>query len=101
MSKMITEIEKPKCCKDCVWYQADKWFGGSCGVSKEENGWNKRIEADEEYDVQKWCPLLPKNDVIPVEWLRKYMDSLPDGSMAYECILVMLERWGKENESNL
>ena len=36
-------------------------------------------------------------DAIPIEWVRKYMDSLPDGSMAYECILVMLERWEKEN----
>ena len=35
---------------------------------------------------------------IPIEWVRKYMDNLPDGSMAYECILVMLEEWEKENE---
>ena len=98
MSKAIIEIEKPKRCKDCFWYQADAWFGGSCRLAKEEDGWNKQIGADEEYDVQKWCPLLPKTEAIPKEWIRDYMRRLPDGSEAYECILVMLEEWEKENE---
>ena len=40
----------------------------------------------------------PTVEAIPVEWVRKYMDGLPDGGMAYECILVMLEDWRKENE---
>lgn len=34
---------------------------------------------------------------IPVEWINKYMNNLPDGSEVYECLLVMLEEWEKEN----
>lgn len=30
---------------------------------------------------------------IPIGWIRDYMRRLPDGSVAYECILVMLEDW--------
>lgn len=36
---------------------------------------------------------------IPVEWINKYMNDLPDSSEAYECLLVMLETWEKENET--
>lgn len=45
----------------------------------------------------------PTVKAIPKEWIRDYMLKLPDGSEAYECILVMLEDWEKENgteESN-
>lgn len=41
---------------------------------------------------------IPTVDAIPKEWIRDYMLKLPDGSEAYECILVMLENWEKENE---
>ncbi len=40
----------------------------------------------------------PTVEAIPKEWIRDYMLRLPDGSEAYECILVMLENWEKENE---
>lgn len=40
----------------------------------------------------------PTVKAIPKEWIRDYMLKLPDGSEAYECILVMLENWEKENE---
>lgn len=43
---------------------------------------------------------LPIVEAIPKEWIRDYMLRLPDGSEAYECILVMLENWEKENETN-
>ena len=39
----------------------------------------------------------PTVKAIPKEWIRDYMLKLPDGSEAYECILVMLEEWEKEN----
>ena len=42
----------------------------------------------------------PTVKAIPKEWIRDYMLRLPDGSEAYECILVMLEDWEKENGSN-
>ncbi len=87
MSKVIIEHEKPKRCKDCVWYQADSWFGGSCVISKEENGWNKTIGADEEYNVQKWCPLRPKNDVIPIDWLRERASRMLDFGEGVERII--------------
>lgn len=41
---------------------------------------------------------IPTVKAIPKEWIRDYMLRLPDGSEAYECILVMLENWEKENE---
>lgn len=78
MSKAIIEIEKPKCCKECVWYQADLWFGGSCKLVKDENGWNKTIKADGEYDVQNWCPLLPKTETIPIEQLLSILPKYDD-----------------------
>lgn len=115
MSKAIAEIEKPKCCKDCVWYQADPRFGGSCAMSKDENGWNKGIGADEEYNVQKWCPLLPKSDIIPVEWiankakeLYQYSIGTPENDDDYykrcaarnesESLKTVLHLWRDENE---
>lgn len=66
MSKAILVIDMPKRCKDCFCYQADAWFGGSCTQVK-ENGWNKRIDADDEYSVQNWCPLRPYQETIPIE----------------------------------
>ena len=39
-------------------------------------------------------------EAIPFEWIRKYMGSLPDGGMAYECILAVLERWETENATS-
>ena len=42
----------------------------------------------------------PTVEAIPKEWIRDYMLRLPDGNAAYECILVMLEDWEKENETN-
>ena len=42
----------------------------------------------------------PTVKAIPKEWIRDYMLRLPDGSEAYECILVMLENWEKENANN-
>ena len=35
----------------------------------------------------------PYLKAIPIEWIKDYMLKLPDGSEAYECILVMLEEW--------
>lgn len=106
MSKAICEIEKPKCCKECVWYQADAWFGGVCTISKDENGWSKDIGADEEYDVQKWCPLLPKNEAIPKEWIKhwciKHYPTYP--RIITEELLKntetwrMIEDWEKESD---
>ena len=104
MSKAIIEIEKPKRCKDCFWYQADAWFGGSCRLAKKEDGWNKQIGADEEYDVQKWCPLLPKTEAIPIEWIKRYIDStLDEGNSqmpGFKAAIIkeMVEEWEKENE---
>lgn len=103
MSKAMIEIEKPKCCKDCVWYQADPWFGGSCKITKKESGWNKTIGADEEYNVQKWCPLLPKNDVIPVKWIKEQLEKeeyrgfLVDHIEWHECLCWLIDKWEKEN----
>ena len=94
MSKAIIEIEKPKRCKDCFWYQADAWFGGSCRLAKKEDGWNKQIGADEEYDVQKWCPLLPKTEAIPIEWLINYEIKNGQETRLQEAIT----QWEKENE---
>lgn len=37
-----------------------------------------------------------RKKAIPKEWIRDYMLRLPDGSEAYECILVMLENWEDE-----
>ena len=59
MPKAVLVIDMPKCCKDCSQYQVDPWFGGSCTQVKEEDGWNKPIDADDEYSVQSWCPLKP------------------------------------------
>lgn len=42
----------------------------------------------------------PTVEAIPKEWIRDYTLRLPDGNAAYECILVMLEDWEKENEAN-
>ena len=39
----------------------------------------------------------PIVEAIPKEWIKDYMLRLPDGSEAYECILVMLEEWEREN----
>lgn len=64
MKKAVIVIDMPKCCKDCFRYQADAWFGGSCTQAKEEDGWNKHIDADDEYSVQNWCPLRP----LPEKW---------------------------------
>ena len=103
MSKAIIEIEKPKRCKDCFWYQADAWFGGSCRLAKEEDGWNKPIGADEEYDVQKWCPLLPKTEAIPVEWILHYVDThynVDNYDDIWRYIMKMHDEWEKENEVN-
>lgn len=117
MSKAICEIEKPKCCKECVWYQADAWFGGVCVISKDENGWSKDIRADEEYDVQTWCPLLPKTEAIPVEFLKKLaqkaigfsasgndsvsvkngMLEVVSGYLFAQTIETIVEEWRKEN----
>ena len=102
MSKAIIEIEKPKRCKDCFWYQADAWFGGSCRLAKEEDGWNKHIGADEEYDVQKWCPLLPKTEAIPIEYIQKWNNNYIADTMRNGRTIInqMLEDWEKENEIN-
>ena len=43
---------------------------------------------------------IPTVEAIPKEWIRDYMLRLPDGNAAYECILVMLEDWEKENETD-
>ena len=40
----------------------------------------------------------PYLKAIPIKWIKDYMLKLPDGSEAYECILIMLEDWEKENE---
>ena len=107
MSKAIIEIEKPKRCKDCGWYQADPWFGGSCKQAKED-GWNKHIDADDEYNVQNWCPLLPKTDAIPIEWIVKRINYYSDLILTYPNekellysqteLISLLEDWEKENE---
>lgn len=44
---------------------------------------------------------IPKAKAIPIEWIRNYMFRLPDGSESYECILVMLEDWERENDKNI
>ena len=38
----------------------------------------------------------PYLKAIPIEWIKDYMLKLPDGSEAYECILVMLEEWKRD-----
>ena len=98
MSKAIIEIEKPKRCKDCVWYQADPWFGGSCTQAKEENGWNKHIDADDEYNVQNWCPLSPKTDAIPIEWIAKQRIDTDEQGAFTTAYLMLIEKWREENE---
>lgn len=45
----------------------------------------------------EWATANAKVKAIPKEWIRDYMLRLSDGSEAYECILVMLEDWEKEN----
>lgn len=104
MSKAIIEIEKPKCCKECIWYQADPWFGGSCKQAKEENGWNKHIDADDEYSVQNWCPLLPKTESIPIEWIKKQIEEEKYGLLMidyiewHSCLSWLIDEWEKEND---
>ena len=104
MSKAVLVIDMPKCCKDCFRYQADPWFGGSCKQVKNENGWNKRIDADDEYNVQSWCPLRPYQEAIPIEWMKKFANerALNDGMDCYwhfwgTDLLQMIELWEKEN----
>ena len=46
------------------------------------------------YEIER----APTVEAIPKEWIRDYMLRLSDGSEAYECILVMLEEWEKEND---
>lgn len=71
MKKAVIVIDMPKRCKDCFRYRADAWYGGRCTQAKEDDGWDKKIEADDEYNVQKWCPLRPYEESIPVEWIKK------------------------------
>lgn len=85
MSKAVLVIDMPKRCKDCFRYRADPWYGGRCTQAKE------KIEADDEYNVQNWCPLRPYEESIPIEWIKKHYGWL---TMASE----MIEDWEKENE---
>lgn len=106
MSKAILVIDMPKRCKDCFRYRADPWYGGRCTQAKEENGWNKKIDADEEYNVQNWCPLRPYQESIPIEWiLNKYRGKWEKAEMGrrdfqfIEVIDELLADWKKENQS--
>lgn len=96
MKKAVIVIDMPKRCKDCFRYQADAWFGGSCRQVKEENGWNKKIEADEEYNVQNWCPLRP----LPEKWERKpyNSDSRVDWQNGYNHCLDDIQGIEDKNE---
>lgn len=110
MSKAVLVIDMPKRCKDCFRYRADPWFGGSCTQAKDENGWNKHIDADDEYSVQNWCPLRPYQETIPVEWIKKWKEKAADGSLyrgpldlydhcEYEAAIDrLLSDWEEENE---
>ena len=35
----------------------------------------------------------PEVEAVPIDWIKDYVLRLPDGSEAYECILIMLEEW--------
>ena len=103
MSKAVLVIDMPKRCKDCFRYQADAWFGGSCKQVKDESGWNKHIDADDEYSVQNWCPLKPYQEAIPIEWIKKWCNehnrkSLEERLLKRYGVITMLEDWEKENE---
>ena len=103
MSKAVLVIDMPKRCKDCFRYRADPWYGGRCTQAKEENGRSKKIEADEEYNVQNWCPLRPYEESIPIEWIKKWLETcIPcydyDRMTYIADVYEMLEDWEKENE---
>lgn len=107
MSKAVLVIDMPKRCKDCFRYRADAWFGGRCTQAKEDDGWDKTIEADEEYNVQNWCPLQmldnqPTEKAIPVEWIEKYkrVRGWEATVTTQNAIDNMLNAWEKENETN-
>ena len=51
-------------------------------------------------DLKELIESTPIVEAISINWIRDYMLRLPDGSEAYECILVMLEDWEKENETD-
>lgn len=38
----------------------------------------------------------PEVEAVPIDWIKDYVLRLPDGSEAYECILVMLEEWKRD-----
>lgn len=94
MKKAVIVIDMPKRCKYCFWYQADAWFGGSCKQVKDENGWNKHIEADDEYNIQNWCP-LKEAKAIPIEWLEKCKDRY---ILCCTIIDDIIEEWREQNE---
>ena len=35
-------------------------------------------------------------EAVPIDWIKDYVLRLPDGSEAYECILIMLEEWKRD-----
>ena len=97
MSKAVVVIDMPKRCKDCFRYRADPWFGGRCTQAKEDDGWDKKIEADDEYNVQNWCPLRPYEESIPIEWIEKYTNNrLVKHGDTWTFINCMINDW--ENE---
>lgn len=107
MSKAILVVDMPKRCKDCFRYRADAWFGGCCTKVKDENGWNKQIGADDEYNVQNWCPLRPYKKSIPIEWIKdwrkhKWLSNKPieERMVMAMGVRLMLEDWEKENETD-
>lgn len=97
MSKAVLVIDMPKRCKDCFRYRADPWYGGRCTQAKE------KIEADDEYNVQNWCPLRPYKNSIPIEWIEEWVKtSIPHydyDRMTYIAdVYEMLDDWEEENE---
>lgn len=91
MSKAVLVIDMPKRCKDCFRYRADPWYGGRCTQAKE------KIEADDEYNVQNWCPLRPYKNSIPLEFIER---KLAEHWYVDYDIRELLDDWEKENETN-